>query len=73
MTAEQRAELLKHVMKNNLSDKISYRDFEKIAKDLNLTMEQVSLFEVVGLGFVDYYPFWKGKCNHLQPPCSIKN
>ncbi|KAK8468135.1 hypothetical protein PHAVU_007G234600 [Phaseolus vulgaris] len=41
MTAEQRAELLKHVMKNNLSDKISYRDFEKIAKDLNLTMEQV--------------------------------
>ncbi|KAK7355373.1 hypothetical protein VNO80_14628 [Phaseolus coccineus] len=41
MTAEQRAELLKHVMKNNLSEKISYRDFEKIATDLNLTMEQV--------------------------------
>ncbi|XP_014520601.1 uncharacterized protein LOC106777531 isoform X1 [Vigna radiata var. radiata] len=41
MTAEQRAELLKHVTKDNFSEKISYRDSEKIAKDLNLTMEQV--------------------------------
>ncbi|TKY51464.1 B-block binding subunit of TFIIIC [Spatholobus suberectus] len=41
MTAEQRAELLKHVTKDNLSEKISYRDSEKIAKDLNLTLEQV--------------------------------
>ncbi|CAJ1966952.1 unnamed protein product [Sphenostylis stenocarpa] len=40
MTAKQRAELLKHVMKDNVSEKISYRDSEKIAKDLNLTMEQ---------------------------------
>jgi len=49
MTAEQRAELLKHVKKDNLSEKISYRDSEKIAKDLNLSMEQVSLFQVVDL------------------------
>lgn len=41
MTAEQRAELLKHVTKQDLSEKISYRDCEKIAKDLNLTLEQV--------------------------------
>nr|KYP44573.1 hypothetical protein KK1_033920 [Cajanus cajan] len=41
MTAEQRAELLKHVTKDNLNEKISFRDSEKIAKDLNLSMEQV--------------------------------
>ncbi|KHN24557.1 uncharacterized protein LOC114390526 isoform X1 [Glycine soja] len=41
MTAEQRAELLKHVTKDNLSEKISYRNSEKIAKDLNLSLEQV--------------------------------
>ncbi|CAJ1936516.1 unnamed protein product [Sphenostylis stenocarpa] len=41
MTAEQRAELLKHVTKDSLSEKISYRDSEKVAKDLNLTLEQV--------------------------------
>ncbi|CAJ2638415.1 unnamed protein product [Trifolium pratense] len=41
MTAEQRAELLKHVTKHDLSEKISYRDCDKIAKDLNLTLEQV--------------------------------
>jgi hypothetical protein len=49
MTAEQRAELLKHVTKHDLSEKISYRDCEKIAKDLNLTLEQVGLFQAVGL------------------------
>jgi general transcription factor 3C polypeptide 1 len=37
MTAEQRAELLKHVSKHDLTEKISYKDCEKIAKDLNLT------------------------------------
>jgi len=47
MTVEQRAELLKHVTKDNLSEKISLRDFEKSAKELNLTMDQVSLFQVV--------------------------
>ncbi|MED6195389.1 hypothetical protein PIB30_037403, partial [Stylosanthes scabra] len=41
MTAEQRAALLKHVAKDDLGGKISYRDCEKIAKDLNLSLEQV--------------------------------
>ncbi|MED6172276.1 hypothetical protein PIB30_048638 [Stylosanthes scabra] len=41
MTAEQRAALLKHVAKDDLGEKISYRDCEKIAKDLNLSLEQV--------------------------------
>ncbi|KAL2317767.1 hypothetical protein Fmac_031643 [Flemingia macrophylla] len=41
MTAEQRAELLKHVTKDNHNEKISYRNSEKIAKDLNLTLQQV--------------------------------
>ncbi|KAK7386106.1 hypothetical protein VNO78_26063 [Psophocarpus tetragonolobus] len=41
MTAEQRAELLKYVSKVNPGEKISYRDSEKIAKDLNLNLEQV--------------------------------
>lgn len=49
MTAEQRAELLKHVSKHDLTEKISYKDCEKIAKDLNLTLEQVGLFQAVGL------------------------
>ncbi|XP_057737936.1 uncharacterized protein LOC130955151 [Arachis stenosperma] len=41
MTAEQRDALLKHVAKDDLGERISYRDCEKIAKDLNLTLEQV--------------------------------
>ncbi|XP_022715262.1 uncharacterized protein LOC111274686 isoform X2 [Durio zibethinus] len=41
MTADQRAELLKRIMKDNLNEKLSYKDCEKIAKDLNLTLEQV--------------------------------
>lgn len=49
MTAEQRAELLKHVAKHDLSEKISYKDCEKIAKDLNLTLEQVGFFKAVNL------------------------
>lgn len=63
MTAEQRAELLKHVTKDNLSENISYRDCEKIAKDLNLTTEQVSLFQAVDLIFL-FIPF--GKENTLS-------
>lgn len=43
MTSEQRAELLRHVVKDGSSGKISYKECEKIAKDLNLTLEQVSL------------------------------
>jgi general transcription factor 3C polypeptide 1 len=49
MTAEQRAELLKRVTRDDLSEKISYRECEKIAKELNLTLEQVGLFQDVGL------------------------
>ncbi|KAG6733311.1 hypothetical protein I3842_01G220300 [Carya illinoinensis] len=41
MTAEQRAELIKRVVQDDLSEKISYKECEKIAKDLNLTLEQV--------------------------------
>lgn len=42
MTADQRAELLKRVMKDNQSGKLSFKDCGKIAKDLNLSLEQVS-------------------------------
>ncbi|XP_038903737.1 uncharacterized protein LOC120090216 isoform X2 [Benincasa hispida] len=41
MTAEQRAALLELVAKRDLKEKLSYRECEKIAKDLNLTLEQV--------------------------------
>ncbi|XP_044496277.1 uncharacterized protein LOC123218747 isoform X2 [Mangifera indica] len=41
MTADQRAELLKCMVKDNVNEKISYKECEKIAKDLNLTLEQV--------------------------------
>ena len=43
MTADQRAELLNRVVQDDISEKISYKDCEKIAKDLNLTLEQVRL------------------------------
>lgn len=43
MTADQRAELLKRVVQDDVNEKLSYKDCEKIAKDLNLTLEQVSL------------------------------
>lgn len=43
MTADQRAELLKCMVKDNVNEKISYKECEKIAKDLNLTLEQVRL------------------------------
>ncbi|XVF25204.1 hypothetical protein REPUB_Repub13aG0193100 [Reevesia pubescens] len=41
MTADQCAELLKRIVKDNLNEKLSYKDCEKIAKDLNLSLEQV--------------------------------
>ncbi|XP_010273234.1 PREDICTED: uncharacterized protein LOC104608836 isoform X2 [Nelumbo nucifera] len=41
MTAEQRAELLKRVVKDGPNKKLSFRECEKIAKDLNLTLQQV--------------------------------
>ena len=43
MTADQRAELIHRVVQDDLSEKLSYKDCEKIAKDLNLTLEQVRL------------------------------
>lgn len=41
MTADQRAQLLQRVMKDDPDKKLSFNDCEKIAKDLNLTLEQV--------------------------------
>ncbi|XP_022972207.1 uncharacterized protein LOC111470808 [Cucurbita maxima] len=41
MTAEQRAALLELVARRDPSAKLSYRECDKIAKDLNLTLEQV--------------------------------
>lgn len=43
MTAEQRAELLKRVVRDCTSEKLSFKECEKIAKDLNLTLEQVTI------------------------------
>ncbi|XP_050381184.1 uncharacterized protein LOC126798301 isoform X2 [Argentina anserina] len=41
MTAAQRDELLKRVVKDDPSEKLSFKECGKIAKDLNLTLEQV--------------------------------
>ncbi|KAA8541644.1 hypothetical protein F0562_022796 [Nyssa sinensis] len=41
MTADQRAELLKCIVNDDPNKKLSFKDCEKIAKDLNLTLEQV--------------------------------
>ncbi|OVA13387.1 B-block binding subunit of TFIIIC [Macleaya cordata] len=41
MTADQRSELLKRVLKGDPNRKISFADCVKIARDLNLTLEQV--------------------------------
>ncbi|XP_062087799.1 uncharacterized protein LOC133794533 isoform X2 [Humulus lupulus] len=41
MSADQRAELLKRVMKDDQSGKLSFKDCGRIAKDLNLSLEQV--------------------------------
>ncbi|KAI6671740.1 hypothetical protein NL676_006625 [Syzygium grande] len=40
MTAEQRAELLKRIVTDS-NEKLPYHECEKIAKDLNITLEQV--------------------------------
>lgn len=44
MTAAQRDELLKRVVKDDPSEKLSFKECGKIAKDLNLTLEQVILY-----------------------------
>lgn len=41
MTADQRAELLKRVINDGPHRKLSFKECEEIAKDLNLTLEQV--------------------------------
>ncbi|KAL3519979.1 hypothetical protein ACH5RR_018128 [Cinchona calisaya] len=41
MTADQRAELLKRVVTDEPDKKLSFRECREIAKDLNLTLEQV--------------------------------
>lgn len=41
MTADQRAQLVKRIVKDSVRDKLPFKECEKIAKDLNLTLEQV--------------------------------
>ncbi|KAK6148741.1 hypothetical protein DH2020_016266 [Rehmannia glutinosa] len=41
MTADKRVELLKRVAKDDPKEKLSFSECKKIAKDLNLTLEQV--------------------------------
>lgn len=42
MTAEQRAMLLKRIATDE-KEKLSFKECEKIAKDLNLSLEQVNI------------------------------
>lgn len=42
MTAEQRAKLLQRIAADE-KEKLSFKECEKIAKDLNLTLEQVNI------------------------------
>lgn len=58
MTADQRAELLKCVMKDNISEKLSYKQCGKIAKDLNLTLEQVKFRLLLDMILFPYYSHW---------------
>ncbi|XP_042053544.1 uncharacterized protein LOC121798547 [Salvia splendens] len=44
MTAAQRAELLKRIAQDGSKKKLSFKDCEKIAEDLNLTLQQVLRF-----------------------------
>lgn len=41
MTAVQRAELLKRIGRDNVHEKIPFKECQKIVKDLDLTLEQV--------------------------------
>lgn len=47
MTAEQRAKLLQRFAIDE-NGKLSFKECEKIAKDLNLTLEQVKICSVWG-------------------------
>ena len=42
MTSDQRDELLKRFMKDDQSGKLSFKDCGRIAKELNLSLEQVN-------------------------------
>lgn len=46
MTAEQRAKLLQRIATDE-NEKLSFKECEKIAKELNLTLEQVYIVKVV--------------------------
>ena len=58
MTADQRAELLKLVMKDDRTGKLSFKECGKIAKDLNLTLEQVKISSFVLWVFI-FFGFWR--------------
>lgn len=47
MSADQRAELNKCIMKNDPEKKLPLGACEKIAKDLNLTLEQVCMLLIL--------------------------
>lgn len=51
MTADQRAELNKCIMKNGPDKKLSLSACEKIAKDLSLTLEQVCMLLIYATWF----------------------
>ncbi|KAI4355444.1 hypothetical protein L6164_004219 [Bauhinia variegata] len=83
MTSEQRGELLKHVDKDDLSKKISYKECEKIAKDLNLTLEQVlsmysskrrhCLNQLKDEDSLDHLPRRKRVASHLKNRSSLES
>lgn len=50
MTSEQRAELLKRISNDEPEKRIPFKDCVKIARDLNLTLEQVSLIVCIAPG-----------------------
>lgn len=52
MTASKRVELLKRVAQDGTKKKLSFEMCEKIAEDLDLTLEQVGSF---GKSFVFWY------------------
>lgn len=52
MTAAQRDELLKRVVKEDPSKKLSFKECGKIAKDLNLTLEQVNCAMICLISFL---------------------
>lgn len=52
MTAAQRDELLKRVVKKDPREKLSFKECGKIAKDLNLTLEQVNCAMICLISFL---------------------